>query len=52
MACWVGEGWGLESGMDGEDGLKGFRGMLFISFTNTTVLAIGLCSKEIFYKPV
>lgn len=40
--AWVGEGWqtverGLESGIDAEDGLKGFRGMVFISFINTTV---------------
>lgn len=35
--------WGLESGIDGEDRLlKGFRGMVFIPFINTTVLAIGL----------
>lgn len=37
---------GLESGVDGEDGLKGFRGMVFMSFINTTVLAIGLFAQR------
>lgn len=34
--------WGLESRVDVTSELKGFRGMLFILFASTVVLAIGL----------
>lgn len=34
--------WGLESGIDMESGLKGFKGLVFMLLINTIVLATGL----------
>lgn len=53
LACWgpiyVNGVWGLESGIDVQCGLKGFRGMVFILLINTIVLAIGLFVPRKFY---